>query len=196
MASFTTPPFSAFTIQFNNIVNRIITPIQVAKAFDPQTEIPGNVPHIQINALWDTGATKSVITSTTVSQLGLIPIGITKVNHAGGCSDSNTYLINIVLPPNVGFAGIMVSECPEIGGGFGVIIGMDIISQGDLSISNLQAKTCMTFRTPSFKVYDFVKEYNKIKYQGIQPYMPCPCGNVDHNGKRLKFSQCHGKKTS
>jgi hypothetical protein len=190
----TKPPFQAFTITFEIIVDRIITPVKLAKAFNPQIESPDNFQHIEFNALWDTGATKSVITSSTAKQLGIIPSGLTKVNHAGGSSESNTYLINILLPNGVGIAGVQVSECPNSVGNFGVLIGMDIINRGDLSISNLNNRTCMSFRLPSYKTYDFVKEFNKILFQGTKPYAPCPCGKVDNLGKPIKFSQCHGKK--
>ncbi len=37
----------------------------------------------------------------------------------------------------------------------GIIIGMDIINQGDMTISNFQGKTSLTFRTPSKGNIDF-----------------------------------------
>ena len=196
MANLKPPPFNAFTIKFDRKVQLIITPIKIAEAFDPKEVAPETVNHLEFTALWDTGATGSVIKNSTAQRLGLIPSGITRMNHAGGCSDSNTYVVNILLPNNVGIVGVQVSECAETVGDFGAIIGMDIINKGDLSISNIDEKTCMTYRFPSYRTYDFVEEYNKLLFSGVQPYHPCPCGKVDKNGKPVNFSQCHGKKTN
>jgi len=55
------PPFQAFTVKFSGITDRIITDIRVAEAFDPKNP-PNPFPqHVSTKALWDTGASKSVI---------------------------------------------------------------------------------------------------------------------------------------
>ncbi len=187
------PAFHAFTIKHNVRVNRIVTPVKLSKAFIPDNSSQSPYPPIDTTALWDTGATKSVITKATIDRLGLIPVGTTIVNHAGGSSESNTYLINVVLPNNVGVAGVLVNACENIVGDFGVIIGMDIITKGDLSITNTNDQTCMTFRTPSIGTTDYVAEANKINYAGIGRNAPCPCGKKDEHGKPVKFKYCHGK---
>ena len=48
------------------------------------------------------------------------------------------------------------------------LIGMDIISQGDFSISNKDKKTTFSFRFPSYEEIDFVAEYNEIKQSNQQ----------------------------
>lgn len=185
-------PFHAFTIKHTGRVDRITTPVKLAKAFDPNT-FQGEINFFEMMALWDTGATKSVVTKATAKAIGLIPVGNTVVAHAGGSSVSNTYLINVYLPNNVGVAGVLVSECPDIAGNFGAIIGMDIIAGGDLSITNVDNQTWMTFRLPSYKAIDYVLEANKIQYAGVKRYAPCPCGSKDKNGKPISFGNCHGK---
>ena len=40
--------------------------------------------------------------------------------------------------------------------GIGVLIGMDIITSGDFSVSNYNGKTVFTFRTPSQERIDYV----------------------------------------
>ena len=62
------------------------------------------------DALWDTGATKSVITDVTALALNLTPVGSAMVGHAGGISPSNTYLVNFLLPNNVGIPGVLVTN--------------------------------------------------------------------------------------
>jgi len=185
--------FSAFTIKHNGIANRIVTAIRLSKAFDPANPPTSTFAQYETTALWDTGATKSVVTEATARALGLTPVGTTLVNHAGGSSSHNTYLINFYLPNNVCVYGVLVSECPDIAGSFGAIIGMDIISQGDFSITNCNGQTWMTFRVPSIQPIDYVIEANKITFAGVGRNDPCPCGKKDaNNGKPIKYKYCHG----
>jgi hypothetical protein len=156
--------YSAFTVKFDGKVNRIVTPVGISIAFDPKDYEGKDIPFpiYRKTALWDTGATGSVLTVKTVKEMGLTPTGVTSVNHAGGTSQSNTYLVNFLLPNNVGVLGVRASECPSIVGNFGAIIGMDIITQGDLALTNVDNKTCMSFRIPSIKTIDYVADINPL----------------------------------
>lgn len=112
------------------------------------------------------------------------------MNHAGGSSQTNTYVVNFFLPNKVGLIGICVSECPNIAGNFGAIIGMDIITQGDLSLTNVNQQTCMTFRIPSIGTIDYVDEAKRLKSlpdTSIGRNAPCPCGS----GR--KYKKCCGR---
>lgn len=105
--------FFAFTVKYNSIANRVTTEVRLTEAFDtanPPTPQPTPVSKI---ALWDTGATRSVITASTARALGVTSIGPTQVNHVGGSHQSNTYLVNLYLPNNVTVAGVRVTECPD-----------------------------------------------------------------------------------
>jgi hypothetical protein len=187
------PDFRAFTITHNGIARRIVTMVRLAAAFDPQVKPDPSPTHIERLALWDTGATNSVITDATAQALKLTPVGQVSIKHAGGSSSSSTYLVNFVLPNNVGVAGVMVSQCPDSAGDFGAIVGMDIISQGDLSLTNAGGHTVMSFRTPAIQGVDYVGEANRLKYAGANRNAPCPCGKCDASGKPIKFKNCHGK---
>jgi len=153
--------FLACTFKYNGIVKRIITDVGATPAFDPkdyEKALPYEI--IDFRALWDTGATDSVITANTVQELGLVPTGSTKVNHAGGVDIVNTYLINLFLPNMIALPHVLVSECQS--SDFDVIIGMNVINEGDLSITNLNSSTWMSFRIPSIRGIDYVDEYNKL----------------------------------
>jgi SEC-C motif/Aspartyl protease len=195
----------AFTTKYNGITNRILTEVHVTIAFDPQNQ-PPNLVHHTTQALWDTGATHSVITETTAKALNLTPTGQKVVHHAGGQGNYNTHVVNLFLPNKVAIVGVLVSECPDMGG-FGAIIGMDIIAGGDLSISNHQGQTWVTFRYPSYGSVDYVEEFDsltkgktnpKVKPKPLMIPHPvaslpkvgrndmCPCGS----GR--KYKKCHG----
>jgi hypothetical protein len=183
-------PFEAFTITYSRLSDRVITDVSISIGFNPHAD---SQPFQSFKALWDTGATKSVIKPSAVKKLGLIPTGRAFVNHAGGASETNTYIVNFKLPNNVGIAGVIVCECDDGVGEFDAIIGMDIITIGDFSITNVGKKTCMSFRTPPHCTIDFVKESIRIQFKDVKPYSPCPCGEKNKFGKPLKFSECHGK---
>ena len=185
--------FHAFTIRYHGLVRRITTEILLTAGFDPAQPPTGPFLEHHTSALWDTGATQSVITRATAEALQLVPVGQTTVNHAGGCSRANTYVVNVILPNKVGFAGILVSECPDVVGDFGAIVGMDIISQADLSITNVGGQTVMSLRTPSIQAIDYVIEANRLRFAGTARNAPCPCGNQGADGKPIKYKNCHGR---
>lgn len=186
------PPFRAFTIRHNGRTNRIISEVHVSAAFDPAAPAP-HPPLFKTSALWDTGATRSVITKKTAADLGLISTGTTRVNHAGGTSDHQTYVVNFFLPNSVGMTGVVVTECDDAAGSFGVIIGMDIICAGDLAITNHDGKTTMTFRVPAFEEIDFVHQGDRMVFAGVGRNDPCPCGEKSSDGSPIKFKRCHGR---
>ena len=192
MADRVIPVFHAFTIKFTGRQNRITTKVGISKAFDPANPPTPPYGQYETTALWDTGSTRSVVTSATVKAISLEPVGSTIVNHAGGRGTSNTYLVNMFLPNHVAVVGVLVSECANIAGNFGAIIGMDIIGQGDLSITNVDGYTCMSYRIPSIQAVDYVIEANRIRFAGVGRNDPCPCGKKDSNGKSVKFKKCHG----
>ena len=187
------PNYSAFTIKHNGLANRIITEVGVCKAFDPKTQPFPNHPYEAVHALWDTGASRSVITKTTAAKLSLVPVGIADVHHADGTSKHPTHLVNFILPNNIGVPGLLVTESPNVVGGFGAIIGMDIISKGDFCITNYNRQTWLTFRIPSMLGVDYVQEHNRKLKAAVPPNSPCPCGATDSSGKPRKFKKCHGK---
>lgn len=184
------PQMFAFTIKHAGLVKRVLTEILLCEAYDandPPAVLP---PQIQAIALWDTGATNSVITKATALALGLIPVGVGPVNHAGGTEQCATYLVNFTLPNHVTVQGILVYECADAE--FGAIIGMDIISQGDFALTNHNGQTWLSFRVPSHNSIDYVVESHRIMYAGVKPNDPCPCG-TKIDGRITKFKKCHGK---
>ena len=129
----------------------------VCAAFDPavlQTGID-YPPFTEFNALWDTGATGTVISEKVVQALGLKSTGKEIVYHANGRSKVDTYSINILLPNNVDFRALKVTE--GVLNNIDVLIGMDIISKGDFAVTTSQGKTKFSFQIPSTHKIDFAK---------------------------------------
>lgn len=189
------PPFTNFqalTVTSNSgRLARIVTDIGVSVAFDPHTST-GPAPEIhRTTAIWDTGASRSVITNETARALCLVPSSMARMSHAGGMDDVNGYLVNFYLPNGLNILG---AEALEMKNSLdcGVLIGMDIITLGDFAITNVGGVTKVSFRYPSIAEVDFVVESNRInsavkRDAGIGRNEPCPCGS----GK--KYKNCHGR---
>lgn len=108
-------------------------------------------------AIWDTGATSSVVSDRVVQECGLQPFGPAQVHHAQGTAWTEKYIVSIFLPNNVTMEKVTVTR--GIPSGADILIGMDIISAGDFAVTNLNGRTKFTFRIPSSADIDFVKEY-------------------------------------
>lgn len=185
--------YLALTKKFKGLTNRIVTDCHISFPFDPKINKGEKPPKLsKSTALWDTGATASVITQKTAATLGLKPFTKIMVSHADGESLQNVYLVNFYLPNKVLLPNVRVTECKDTSGTFGVIIGMDIISLGDFAITNFKGETTLSFRIPSIATTDYVKEYNdKYRMPAVVEKLPgrndpCFCGS----GK--KFKHCHG----
>ncbi len=136
--------FHAFTISYNTIVEQIKHDITL---FDKSREIivPG---------MWDTGATNTCISHNVVDQFGLIPKEQINVMNSGGICKQNTYVISIRLS-DINIIDLPVIESEIHLQGIDVLIGMDVINRGDMSISNFDGKTTFSFRCPSCGTIDY-----------------------------------------
>lgn len=93
-----------FSASYPRRARVLSSPVLIAKAFDPRTISTDQHPeHTPYQAIWDTGATNSVISSAVVTALGLQPIGVVDVCHGGGKDRRFQYIVNIGLPNKVAF---------------------------------------------------------------------------------------------
>ena len=176
---------NAFTTAYPGISNVLESKVTVGHAFRPSlSPVPTQ---IEFKAIWDTGASNSVISKRVVQKCGLKPTGMTRVSTAGGIFNLNTYFVSIGLPHGVGFPLVRVTE-GELESE-DLLLGMDLIAAGDFAVTSYQGKTVFTYRTPSSSTIDFVKEANRLgrlKSSKVGRNEPCPCGS----GK--KYKKCHG----
>ena len=112
---------------------------------------------IPFYALWDTGATGSMITQAVVEACRLEPRTETTNYHVGGSLATHEFVVNIWLPSHACFSGIRVTR-GELHGDADVLIGMDIITRGDFAVTNLNGRTKFSFRVPSIADIDFAEE--------------------------------------
>lgn len=181
-----------FTQKANGIARAIVSTCKISLAFDPATSSENRPPANEYKAIWDTGATSTVITQRVADECGLQPTGMAIVHTASGLDKTETYLVNVLLPNKVGVANVKVTR-GKIGGDAEVLIGMDIITKGDFAISNLNGRTMVSFRIPSIEHIDFanrsgagVKQTPGIPRAKVGRNDPCPCGSTK------KFKKCCG----
>lgn len=133
-------------------------------------------------AIWDTGATHSVITQSIVEACGLVPIGMTRVSHAGGEDNAEVYLVNIGLPNNVVFYGVRVTKGRLKDAD--MLIGMNIINRGDFAVTNYNGITKFSFRVPSAGGIDFVADMRATRVQRPISQPGRPNLNIRRKGKK------------
>jgi len=108
--------------------------------------ISGNRTPVVVKAIWDTGAYGSVISPRVAEELGLMPVGVKPIQTANGTYEAYAYVVDVMLPNKLVIRGVEVSEsdlkvCDAL-------IGMDIISMGDMKITN-KPTTKFIFRIPA-----------------------------------------------
>ena len=132
----------------------------MSAAWDPSFE--GSSPAlVNFEAIWDTGATHSVVTQKVIDACGLVATGIVQVHGVTGAAESETLLVNIALPHGVVITGVRVTKGDFRGGD--VLIGMDIITMGDFAVTNHNGTTVFSFRMPSQEHIDFVPKTNQAQ---------------------------------
>jgi len=153
-----TPKRYSFTVKSNTLQVRLVSTCWVYESWTPEDGAP-QPPRRQYNALWDTGATNSMVTKRVVEDLGLGVEGYTTVYHVGGVAENMPhYFVNLALLTDVHFPSVSVAEGILLGSD--VLIGMDIINRGDFAVSNRNGATSFSFRIPSVADFDFAAEDN------------------------------------
>lgn len=148
------PNTHIFTVDYPGLARLLTTEVIVSPAFDPRLIPEGSIPHVAYAAIVDTGSTISAVSPRVVHALQLKPIRMVEVETISEHQElANLYLVNIVLRNKVGLRFLRCVEAKIRSGD--VLIGMDVITRGDLVVTNFQGKTTFSFRMPSVERIDF-----------------------------------------
>ena len=186
--------FTAFTKEENGIINVLKTQVEITidKKINPKCSRTKE----SYTAIWDTGATSTVISQKLADELNLTPIGKANVSTAGGLIEVNKYVLGLKLPNDLEIKNVLVTAGKLNGTDF--LIGMDIITLGDFAITNLNGKTTFSFRFPSCETINYVIQAKDLLRKDLQKQLKktekdlknigkCPCGS----GRQYRY--CHGK---
>lgn len=130
--------------QFNGIAEAVVTECGV-RAIAGNDTLKGGVYY----AIWDTGAYQSCISPKVVEELGLETVAQIPNYTAGGMVMSTLHYVEMVLPNGVGAFKCLAACCPI--GHLDILIGMDIIAQGDFHLENQNGNTVFTFKIENNK---------------------------------------------
>jgi hypothetical protein len=142
---------SALTLRSDKVLTSVRTFCAVSTC-DKSAKQPSRVDNIV--AIWDSGATASCISNEVATRLGLIACGHADITLALVASVVPYHRVDLELPNGLRFEKLWVFECDLRSDD--VLIGMDIISQGDFAITTAGGRTTFSFRKPAVEEIDFV----------------------------------------
>jgi predicted aspartyl protease len=174
---------------FTTVSNGILRQLKNKVIVTPHKSEYATISTDEWDALWDTGATGTVVSKRIVDKYNLIPVSYREVSTPQGTYDAACYYIDMYLPNRVRVQKLLAFEGTL--SGFDVLIGMDIISLGDFAVTNFNGKTMFSFRAPSVAHIDFVNDTRNVPYiktgNEYGRNTPCFCDS----GK--KYKNCCGK---
>lgn len=95
-------------------------------------------------AVWDTGASVTVISERMVERLGLIPVGKTKISgYNGRPVVTNEYRVDLKFSDDVTVNFVNVAEAPLVM--MDMLIGMNVINKGDFHLDFRNGKQSFSF---------------------------------------------------
>lgn len=156
-------PHHAFCTEYPGIVKELKTEAVVINPITNQEK--------KYIAVWDTGATNSVISPKVFSELNLVKIDEVLVHGVNSHETRPITGISIGLPNKVRVDECRVSVCDVAG--CDLLIGMDIISIGDFAISNGDGKTTFSFAFPPFEnKTDLLDKANNVNRRNQKHFPP------------------------
>ena len=108
---------------------------------------------IEFTALWDTGASNSLVSKAVVEECSLRRVGFDLVTGIGGTFRSPAYLANLALPGGIRIRDLRMTQGAVANAD--ILIGMDVIGRGDFAVSNFEGVTKFSFRVPSLEHIEF-----------------------------------------
>ena len=172
-----------FTVTFQGITRVLNTLVKVESTVNSND-------NLEVMALWDTGASCSLIRPEVAAKLNLKVLSKTLMSTPSDKDvPTNVYLINIILPNGARIVDVRALEGTP--NSCDMLIGMDVINLGDFAVTNNNGHTMFSFRIPSMTEIDFCKHSYMIPVKNESKKIgrndPCSCGS----GK--KYKNCCGK---
>lgn len=130
----------AYTVVYDEIMRAIIIPV-IFKS---------NTTATKVNVLIDTGATGSFVSEWIArgSNATKLPM-ISHTAFAEGVGVGEVYEMDIMFSSDIIFKQNRLTTISDQYRKYDAVIGMDILSKVDFSISNYNGRTIFTLRTPS-----------------------------------------------
>ena len=182
------PPSSAFTMRADGKLPTIMFDVELSPATLADRNYV-NPTRRKCRVMLSTGAVRSQLSRRLIEELELEAI-VKEVDK----KQQLFYSLDVYLPNRVRMAKVEMTEINQAlpHADIECIIGMDIISLGDCSMSHSDGNTFFSFRVPSLGGVDYVAQANESKASPrattmVRRNQMCPCGS----GK--KYKNCCGR---
>lgn len=125
--------------KYDKTVMRLVTSLDIQAC-------TGGAPLYRVDrALWDTGATVSGISERLAEEMKIQPVDTGVMLTPSGQKDIVYYLVDIHMSEDMVFRNVKIGAYPLESHDVDFLVGMDIISRGNLNISNTGEGTKFTF---------------------------------------------------
>ena len=131
--------YRAFKESFGKSVDRLSCVVKAASHFVPKQ-------NGEFTGIWDTGAQVSAVSPLVAEKLSLSPVDSWEVYGVNGKTLLPVVLVDLKLPNNHCMDSVY-AVVADIGGG-DILLGMNVITQGDFLVTNKNGQTELTFVVP------------------------------------------------
>ena len=126
------------TNEYSEPVSRLTTSVDLG-------ECTASAPRFRAAAIWDTGTSSSCISERFAREHDLHPVDTGVGYSASEPMPISWYVLDVYLSADIVIRGLRVAAFPLEKHNIDFLIGMDIISRGDLSVRNVHGKTVVSF---------------------------------------------------
>ena len=117
-----------YRLRLDDEPKAIVTPVKLMNIMNDRS--------VTVKAVWDTGATFSSVSRRVIDELDLDPMSPCITNGVNGPVTGMTRIV-LTFPGNTRFAAwAEMSEVQQLPQGLDVLLGLDIISLGDMHLSH------------------------------------------------------------
>jgi hypothetical protein len=135
---------AALTYTHTGLVDALLTPVELFSGIYVEDT------SYLTNALWDTGAMMSVISPEIVSKLKIDIVDTIQIAGINSESMAEVAIVSIRFPNGAVIEDVRAAIC-NMSSGNEMIIGMDVITQMDIAITNGGGQTQLSFAIPPFE---------------------------------------------
>lgn len=177
------PTGFALTGKFEQFCGRIVSPATL------RAPIPGSPLTLTVRAVWDTGASRSLLSRRVADLLSLSYIGQlnmrTPFNAEYKCDCSQVDVI-IVLGASFITLPVVVADCPHSDRDCDLLLGLDFITLGDFALSHYRGELYMSFVYPPIGAPINYVELAADRKQMVTEFIP---NLEDEDSKQYRTTQ-------
>ncbi|MDR0585927.1 MAG: retropepsin-like domain-containing protein [Treponema sp.] len=134
----------AFSRHYPSLARSLVTEARICKQFSGNPE-----ESLTIRAVWDTGATSTVISPDAAGKINLVSIDKLSVYGVNSYTEVDVSIVSIILPNGIVLKNNRITIC-KLPPTVDMLIGMDIILMGDLFICNADNRTLFSYAFPPY----------------------------------------------